>query len=214
MRIGVRLTRSWWTRERVLVGLRRFWREQGQAPTATWDYHKVARSSARGPRRRYPSFCAVLQYFLSFREAWMAIGVDVDRVHEDWSEAEDWYVREAAGLVSRVEMARDLRRTPAAIQHRLYDLGLNSYRVHGWSINRLVRDGKLPPWPIQKAVRTGILPVRRGVKVSYVDPADLVELPRLDLGQASDELAAAIRRALLGRLAGALEQIINHREGE
>jgi hypothetical protein len=78
----------------------------------------------------------VLRYFATFRAAWAAAGVEVGRSEEAWTALEDWYLREGAGLISRAELARDLRRTPDAVHRRLYDLGLHSYQRWGWTLHR------------------------------------------------------------------------------
>ena len=83
--------RTWWTRERVLAGLRRFHQEHGLAPTSTEEWHRLtghrgARGGGSGTRRRYPSFSGVLRYFATFRQAWMAAGIDTGRAMESWSE--------------------------------------------------------------------------------------------------------------------------------
>ena len=128
--------RTWWTRERVIVGLRRFYKEHGFAPTSTEHWHQLTanrggRGGGPGTRRPYPSLYAVLRYFDTFRQAWAAAGIEVGRMQESWSELEDCYLREGAGVLSRVELARDLQRTPDAVHRRLYDLGLHTYQRWG-----------------------------------------------------------------------------------
>ncbi len=133
--------RTWWTRGRVIDGLRRFYQEHGLAPTSTEDWHRLTgrcggRGGVPGSRRPYPSFYAVLRYFDTFRRAWAALGIEVGRRQEAWSELEDWYLREGVGLIPRVELARDLHRTPDAIHRRPFALGLHSYQRWGWTLHR------------------------------------------------------------------------------
>ena len=114
----------------MLEGLRRWYRTQGTAPTSAEAWHATVDLAfdpqAKGYARPYPSAYAVLRWFGSFRAAWRAAGVGVDRAWEAWSELEDWYLREAAGILTRTEMATDLGRSPDAVHRRLYDLGLHT----------------------------------------------------------------------------------------
>src|SRR3981081_4533096 len=112
--------RTWWTRDRVVSGLRRFHLDHGLTPTSTEEWHQLTarrgyRGGGSGLRRPYPSFYAILRYFETFRQAWAAVGIDVGRRQESWSEIEDWYLREGVGVISRTELARDLQRTPNAV---------------------------------------------------------------------------------------------------
>ncbi len=197
---------SWWTRERVLVGLRRFYREQGCTPTATHEYHLVAGTQLRGHARRYPSFNAVLRYWPTFRQAWEAAGLQCDRTREDWSEIEDWYLREARGLISREEIARDLRRTSNAVHRRLYDLGLESRHAHGWTRSQIARAAGIDDYHIRRAVESGALPCIRGTQSWYMDPGDLVVVPAIRWESVTPDLQEATRHSLLGRLATILSK--------
>jgi hypothetical protein len=207
MRLCGGLVKGWWSRERVLAGLRRFYREQGVAPTATDDYHAMVRTQAKGPRRRYPSAQAVLSHFRTFRDAWEAVGIVTNRYWEEWSAVEDWYIREAIGFLGRTEIAADLRRSPDAVHRRVYDLGLDTRTAHGWSPNRVFcacRNAGITEWAIHQYIKKGILPARRGTTCMYIDPADLVVMREIDWERASVDLRVTVRNALLGRLAGVL----------
>ncbi len=165
--------RTWWTRERVIAGLRRFYQDHGGSPTSTEEWHQLTgrhgqHGGGPGTRRPYPSLYAVLRHFDTFRQAWAAAGIDVDRRQESWSQLEDWYLREGSGLISRSELARDLHRTPDAI-HRPY-------------------------------VERGDLPYLRGSKCVYVDPADLLVVQEIDWHHPPAELEEAALQALRERL--------------
>ncbi len=197
--------RTWWTRERVLAGLSRFYREHACAPTSTAEWQQLTtnpdgRRGGSGTRRPYPSFYGVLRYFPTFRQAWAAAGVDVDRSAEAWTELEDWYLREGAGLLSRTELARDLQRTPDAVHRRLYDLGLHSYQRWGWTLHRVERVAQVPRHLLQTYLERGDLPYCRGSKCVYVDPADLVAVREIDWACPPAELEEAARRAWRERL--------------
>src|ERR1051326_3674902 len=149
-----RTVKTWWTRTRVVAGLRRFYQDHGITPLSTDEWHQLTatRGHPGGPgmRRPYPSLYGVLRYFDTFRQAWAAAGIDVGRRQESWSELEDWYLREGAGLLSRVQLARDLQRTPDAVHRRLYDLGLHTYQRWGWTLPRVERVAQIPRPPPQR----------------------------------------------------------------
>jgi hypothetical protein len=71
--------RSWWTKERVREGLRRFHSELGESPTWKMSYYQMlkAQGQGRGRQRRYPPPDAVLRYWPSFVEAWREAGVEL-----------------------------------------------------------------------------------------------------------------------------------------
>lgn len=200
-------SRVYWTRERVIAGLQRVARDFGSTPTATRDYNELTRyqgpkHSGRG--RPYPSFYAVLKFWPTFREAWEAAGIQQNRWWEEWSELEDWFIREAAGILTREQIAVELRRSPDAVHRRLYDLGIHTYQHHGWSPNRIERATGIPQGVVTGYLLRGELAYFRGSKVIYIDPADLVVVDELDWEHLPAELEHDIRQALTQRLASIL----------
>ncbi len=199
----------WWTKERVLDGLRRFYRDFKVAPTGMDQYHKLQRftgTAQNGVGNPYPSFYGVLKYFSNFREAWRAAGVKMNRHESRWLPEEDQFLAEAAGLLSRKELAEALDRTPNAVHRRLYDLGLHSYRTQGLSLNRAADLAGLSHGTLRSYVRRGVLPSVRGTKCVYVDPADLLLVPAVDWDKASPELHDLARRSLMKRLVTVLSR--------
>ena len=197
--------RTWWTRERVLAGLRRFHAEHGVVPTSTEEWHRLtarrgARGGGPGAHRPYPSFYGVLRYFPTFRQAWSAAGVLIDRAMESWTELDDWYVREGTGLIPRRELARDLQRSADAVHRRLYDLGLHSYQRWGWTLHRVERVAQVPRHVLQTYLDRGDLPYLRGSKVIFVDPADLIVVREIDWERTPAELVEAARHGWRTRL--------------
>jgi hypothetical protein len=197
--------RTWWTRGRVVDGLRRFYQDCGLAPTSTEEWRRLTgnrggRGGGPGTRRPYPSPYAVLRYFDTFRQAWAAADIDVGRLLESWSELEDWYLREGIGLLSRAELARDLRRTPDAVHRRLYDLGLHAYQRWGWTLHRVERVAQVPRHRLQTYIERGDLPFLRGSKCIYVDPADLLVVQEIDWQHPPAELAEAALQSWRTRL--------------
>jgi hypothetical protein len=142
----------------------------------------------------------VVRHFETFRQAWAAAGVDVGRLHESWSEIEDWYLREGTGLIPRNELARDLARTPHAIHRRLYELGLHSYRRWGWTLHRVERVAQVPRHRLQTYVDRGDLPCMRGSGCVYVDPGDLLVVQEIDWHNPPAELEEAALQAWRTRL--------------
>jgi hypothetical protein len=191
---------SYWSKERMLNGLRLFYKAHGFAPTSTEAYHAIVKGSGFTHGRIFPSFYAVLRYFSSFRAAWTAVGVDVNRSEEPWTADEEWYLREGTGILSRVQIAIDLKRTPDAVHRRLYDLGLNARNRWGWTVHRVGAALKIPAHKLTTHIDRGDLPFFRGSWCIYVDPADLVGLPGIDWRRASKEIKAAARQSLMERL--------------
>lgn len=195
--------RTWWTRERVLAALVRFHREFGLAPLSSERYHHLQTPTGTGnyaPARPYPSASAVLRHFPSFRAAWSSAGILVDRSSEPWTELEEWYLSEGAGILSRKELASDLRRTEGAVNRRLRDLGINSYRNHGWTLHRVERAAQVPRHLLEKYLFQGLLPYFRGSKTIFVDPADLLCVEEIDWRNPPAELEADARRSLARRM--------------
>jgi hypothetical protein len=195
----------WWTRERVIVGLLRFQREQGFVATSTEAYHTIAKSEIKGSRRHYPPACAVLRYWRTFREAWTAAGVDADRNHEDYRPEEEWFIREAAGILTREEIAVELKRTPLAIKTWLRWHGLNTRDIRGWTINRTERVCQIPAQVINRYLDRGEIPYLRGTQCTYFDPADLLVVEEIDWQDPPAELEQAVRRSLIERLVRILQ---------
>jgi hypothetical protein len=151
-------------------------------------------------RRPYPWPYGVLRYFETFRQARAAAGIEVGRRQESWSELEDWYLREGAGPLSRVELARDLQRTPDAVHCRLYDLGLHTNQRWGWTLHRAERVAQVPRHRLQKYLDRGDLPYMCGSKCVYVDPADLIVVDEIDWLNPPAELKEAALQAWRERL--------------
>lgn len=71
---------SWWTRERVLLGLQRLYAETGQAPIcAGAPYRRLLKECGqqglKNGRRLYPTADAVLRYWSSLAMAWREAGI-------------------------------------------------------------------------------------------------------------------------------------------
>jgi hypothetical protein len=149
--------------------------------------------------RDFPSFYAVLRWFPTFRAAWTAAGVVVDRSHEEWTEIEEWYLRESIGILSRKQIAEDLRRSADAVHRRLYDLGYNTRNHWGWTTNRAALALSLHDSVLRIHIKRGNLPCFLGNWFIYVDPADLIGLEGIDWRRASKDIKVAARKSLMHR---------------
>jgi hypothetical protein len=194
----------WWTRARVVEGLRAFYRARGVAPTSTERWHALVDLAfgrrTTGPARPYPSSYAVLRHFHNFRRAWAAAGVAVGPGAAFWTADEDWYLAEAAGVYTRREIAAHLGRTPDAVHRRLYDLGLHTWRRWGWTPHRVERVAQVPSHALRKYLDRGEVAYFRGTRCLYLDPADLPVVEEVDWGAAPPALEQAVLRALRERL--------------
>ena len=118
--------RIWWTRARVIAGLKRFYADFGVAVTGKrqWEAKTKGTGKKWGPGNPYPSYWSVLSYFASFREAWRAVGVETDHHGSPWTHDEDSVLRASIGCLTRKEIASKLNRTQVAITKRRIKLGL------------------------------------------------------------------------------------------
>jgi hypothetical protein len=193
----------------VLAGLRRYYRAAGAAPTSTEEWHAaVDLSFAAGAKRHarpYPSASAILRHFPSFREAWGAAGVAVDRAWEPWSADEAWYVREAIGILPRAEIAADLKRSDAAVKRWLYDHALRIKDALGWTAHRFERVAQVPAHRLRGYMDRGELPYYGGSKCTYFDPADFLVVEEVDWARPPAELERAVRRSLIERVVRTLD---------
>src|SRR5262249_19840961 len=151
----------YWTRPHVLAGLALFFRTYGFAPTSTAAWHRLVKGTGSKHERDFPSFYAVLRYFKTFREAWEAAGVLTDRSCEPWTEIEEWYLREAVGILTRAEIAQDLRRTEGSVKRRMYDLGIEARTHWGWTLHRVEEHLQVPACTLTRHIDRGDLPFFR-----------------------------------------------------
>jgi hypothetical protein len=202
-----------WTRERVLLGMQRFYKEFGFCPTDQGKYAEHQQFTGRHPltgkrsnlgwHQKYPSSNTILGYFATMREAWTAAGFDIDRTNEEWTQMEDWFVLESVGILFREEVAKILKRTAPAIKRRLYDLGdIRSYNRWGITLNKAAQLMKLTDALFRKYIDCGIIPFFRGCRLIYLNPADLLKIEEFDWSAAdiNPELDRVVRAAVAQRI--------------
>jgi hypothetical protein len=201
----------YWTLDRLLAALRLFYAEFGEAPLNTHAYTARYSRRGRGNVALYPSGSAILAHYPTLREAWLAAGVtpDPDRWH--WSPIDDWYLREAAGILPLEVVAADLGRSRASCATRLQRLALEVASLHGWHIRRVCEGLDAANWErlhhrLSRLIRHGRLAAVRGTKAAWPDLAELPYVPGLDWSRASSELVEAVTRALRSRIVATLER--------
>lgn len=209
---GPKRRAKWWTRERIILGLHRFYNDFGFCATSSEKWAEYAQFTGVDPEtgkrsnlgwhNKYPSFATILSTFTSFREAWTAAGLDVDRSWEPWSPIEDWFVLESVGLLPRSEVSEILKRSVPAIKRRLYDLGdIRSYNRWGITITHAEKLLGMNAAIIRKYINYGIIPYLKGNKLYYLNPADLLKIEEVDWSKpVHPELDQLIRRAVAQRI--------------
>lgn len=194
----------YWTRERIIGALRAFYRANGFAPTASAEWGRVTAGGGNAPGRPYPSFATILGEFPSLIQAWDAAGVAVIRNWEAWTPIEDWYLREAAGLITREEIARDVRRTPEAVHRRLYDLGIDSRHNHGWSGLQITKAAGIGQHRLEHYMLRKEIDWIVGTRSFFFQPEDLVVVKETDWERADADLVHAAKRGHIKRILNAL----------
>lgn len=215
--------RTWWTHERVIEAGKLFFATFGELPTDVRDYQRRqqftgvirnGRASNQGRDSIFPSSYAIFRYFDTLRQYWTACGFVVDRSHEDWSDEELWFIKESVGILPRTEVARITRRSVPAIKRKLYDLGklklynhgTNSYTRWGWTISHAAKMLGVKNHILMRYVDHGLLPIMKGCKCLYVDPADLMVVREYNWAKRRHkrELDKAVRHSLIQRACYAL----------
>jgi HNH endonuclease len=195
--------RTWWTRERVLAGLVAYHAATGRAPTTSRHWAGLVRSlGALGQHpRHYPSEYAVLRHFPSFRAAWDAAGIQIDDAHwAPWTASDDSYLVTHLGVQPTTSIAVTLRRGEAAVRTRARKLGLHVGLARGWPLLRVARTAGISEYVLRDYVDRGELPVFKGAKHVYLDPADLPAVKEIDCQHLPSELESAVLRSLRWRL--------------
>jgi hypothetical protein len=208
-RTGTR-RKAYWTRERVILGLQRFYQDFGYTPLACQTYQDKRAFTGRTPSGRasraawhqlYPSMYAIGKFFATMRTAWTAAGFDVNQANEEWSPMEDWFVLETCGILSREEVAAYLKRTTAAVKRRLHDLGhITANERWGMTVSKVAHKLGISETIVRRYLTHGTIPFFKGYKLIYLNPADLPKIVEVDWSRPIDpELESLIRRCLIQR---------------
>lgn len=202
---------AFWTRERVIQGLKNFYADFGFCPTDDGQFNDHRSFTGRAPdgrvslaawHQRYPSTYGINKFFKSMREAWEAAGFDMNRAFMEWSTTEDWFVLESVGILPREEVSKLLKRSVPAIKRRLYDLGdIRSYNRWGVTLTCAEKMLGLGISVIRKYLDLGIIPYFKGHKLYYLNPADLLKVQEVDWTKpVAPELDKLIRNAIAQRI--------------
>lgn len=209
--------RTYWTRERVIEGMKIFYRDFGFCPTdqGKWAKHQQhtgrdpnGNPSNRGWHQKYPSYASIFNFFASMRDAWRAAGFEVDHGFEEWSAIEDWFIIESAGILPRTEVAEILKRSVVAIKRRLYDLGrITCNNRWGVSVSRAANLVGVSESTLRKYLDRGIIPYFHGNRCIYINPADMPKIEEIDWASPDidPKLDDLIRRSIAQRIAKILK---------
>lgn len=199
----------WWTRERIIIGMKRFYDDFGFCAISSEKWAEYAQFSATGQsgavsnlgwENRYPSFSTILANFPTLRHAWRAAGFEVDSGHLEWSPIEDWFIIESVGILSREEISRTIGRTDAAIKRRLYDLGrITAHTRWGFTITGAAHAVGIAEHILRRYLDHGAIPYFRGHYLIYINPADLTRIPEIDWDKVPPEVQSHVRRCLVQR---------------
>jgi len=196
--------RAWWTRGRVLAGLAAFHAATGQAPTTSRYWAGLVRNQGaaqHGHQRLYPSEYAVLRHFPSFRAAWSAVGIRLDDERwSPWTTDDDNYLVAHLGVRPTAAIAATLGRGEAAIRTRARKLGLRVSDAWGLPLHRVASTAGVSELVLRGYLMRGELPVFKGAKMVYVDPADLVVVAQIDWQHPPAQLESAVLNSLRWRL--------------
>jgi hypothetical protein len=170
--------RRYWTRGRVLEGLRRAAAEiAGPLPCRDATYSRLKKG-----RMDWPPASRVLEYFHSMARAWLAAGVEPSRVslkNLDWTQAEVAFLLEQAGAMTLKAIARVLCRPYSAVRSKLGSngLGLKARTNQGYlSAAEIAKEYRCPYHRVRDLLAAGTLRGRydRCRNCWRVDPADIV----------------------------------------
>ena len=165
--------RTYWTPERVMEGLRLFAaRHKGMLPNSDHEYSRLKKG-----HMEYPTAVSVLRLHGTMADAWEAMGAGRQRVTRGWvpwSQTDDDYLLDHAGLQTLKVIAKHLGRGWAACKRRLYDLGAGRARdVSGHlSAMQVARLYDCPLSRVKQLIASGELKAHRVQGGNYwrIDP--------------------------------------------
>jgi hypothetical protein len=183
----------------VVDGLVAFHRATGQTPTTSRNWASVIRRAGHG-QRCFPTAYAVLRHYPNFRAGWTAAGIELaDASWAPWTAEHDQYVLTHLGVQPTIAIAATLGRGEPAVRSRARKLGTRVGTVRGLPILRVARMAGISEYLLRAYIRRGELPVFKGAKHVYIDPADLLAVNEIDWQHAPAELESAVLHALRQR---------------
>jgi hypothetical protein len=207
---GRRMNTTWWTQERVLKGMRRFYEDFGYCPTDQGAYARHAQFTGIDPvtgkhsnlgwHQKYPSANTILRHFATLREAWEAAGFEVNHSNLEWKPIEDWFIIESCGILPREEVAQMLKRSAPAVKRRLYDLGRFTAKTRwGITLSGAAHLLGVAEGIVRRYLDHGVIPFFRGYKLIYLNPADLTKIEEVNWNDIHPDAESLIWKALVLR---------------
>lgn len=147
-----------WTKEKVIEGLKLAMSEiKGPLPCCDAVYSKLKKG-----KLNWPCAVRVLEYFGSMAKGWLVAGVDKKRItlkNIDWTDEEEAYLENYAGIYSLEQIGKYLRRSAAACKRRLYEKGITARSNQGYlSASELAKEYDCSCHRIRTLCRDGIIP--------------------------------------------------------
>ena len=164
-----------WTRERVIAALAEAMKQiEGPLPCVDQKYNKLKKG-----RLDWPSSSRVLFYFRSMGRAWLAAGVDPERIrlfNIPWTDEETEYLLDHAGTDTLQGIADHLRRTYGAVRGELRAIGITSRHNQGFmSAAEIAKEYDCPYHRVCVMIRSRVLRGRYDKKRNRwrVDPGTI-----------------------------------------
>lgn len=147
----------WWTKERVLAGLRKAMKEiKGPLPCRDAKYSRI-----KNGRYDWPTPGRVLEYFGSMARGWLAAGAPRNRVsllNIDWTDEDREDLLTFAGVETLEKIGRRLRRSYGSVKRQLYSIGVTARANQGlFSAAELSKHYQCSYRRVQKLLTGGIL---------------------------------------------------------
>ena len=166
----------YWTRGRVLEGLRLAAAELDPLPTSSDAYNRLKKG-----RMDWPTAGKVLEYFGGMARGWLAAGVSRRRVqltNSDWTAAEDEYLLTMAGTIRLMDIARALNRSYQAVRVRIGSkgFGLRARQNQGYlTAAEMAKEYRCSYHRLLEFLAKGVLKGKYRSKLHRweIDPADV-----------------------------------------
>ena len=163
----------YWTRERVLEGLRKAAAEiEGKLPVSDREYRPLKAYKDWPPLKR------IYEYFGSVCRAWYEAGIDPSRYtlrHTEWTGDDAEHLLTYAGEKTLPEIARELHRTTGAVRRHLHEVGITARSNQGYlSAGEVAREFRCSYNRVRRMLNEGSLPghfdkVRKRWEVEITD---------------------------------------------
>lgn len=158
--------RRYWTEARVIAGMKKLRAELGYFPNQPRDYLPLKKGRMDLPRENLiralaPPLNGQGNRRSAWRNAMIRAGLG-DQIESwsngQWTQDEDTFLLENAGLLTLVRVGFHLGRSPGACRRRLYDHGTRARDARGYyTVQVLAQELNVPPRRVYDAVHSGRL---------------------------------------------------------